>query len=314
MLFLWASILIALRSSSRFILWVSLEINILGFLPIIRFRANTMLENTMKYFLIQRISSTFFLFFSICNIIFSNTILEILILSSLIIKLGACPFHIWFISLINSVRLHTLFILSTLQKLIPIIILNVLSYRTNMVTIFIFMNSVLVFYRGVIRIKLNTVLAFSSINNLRWILLGTRVSIHIVLFYFLIYFILIAGVLVIFWNPFSSRPSQLSLSNYFYGLRGLIVMFSLAGLPPLLGFLSKLIIIKIILDYTRFFLLIIMVFRSLFILYFYMSYSYRRINMIPSNKLRLNNKLNSALKSMYLFILFRFNTLGIVLI
>lgn len=167
MLFLWASILIALRSSSRFILWVSLEINILGFLPIIRFRANTMLENTMKYFLIQRISSTFFLFFSICNIIFSNTILEILILSSLIIKLGACPFHIWFISLINSVRLHTLFILSTLQKLIPIIILNVLSYRTNMVTIFIFMNSVLVFYRGVIRMKLNTVLAFSSINNLR---------------------------------------------------------------------------------------------------------------------------------------------------
>merc|ERR1719481_1643070 len=60
----------------------------------------------MKYFLIQRISSTFFLFFSICNIIFSNTIFEILILSSLIIKLGACPFHIWFISLINSVRLH----------------------------------------------------------------------------------------------------------------------------------------------------------------------------------------------------------------
>lgn len=91
-------------------------------------------------------------------------------------------------------------------------------------------------------------------------------------------------------------------------------MFSLAGLPPLLGFLSKLIIIKIILDYTRFFLLIIMVFRSLFILYFYMSYSYRRINMIPSNKLRLNNKLNSALKSIYLFILFRFNTLGIILI
>jgi len=259
-------------------------------------------------------SSTFFLFFSICSLVFSNKILEGLVLFSLIIKLGACPFHIWFISLINSVRLHTLFIISTLQKLIPLIIINVLGFSGNMVMVFILLNSILVFYRGVIRIKLNTVLAFSSINNLRWILLGTGLSIHIVLFYFSIYFILIAGVLVIFWSPFSSTPSQLSVLNYFHGLGSLIIMFSLAGLPPLLGFLSKLIIIKIILGLTRFFLLIIIVFRSLFILYFYMRYSYRRINIIPSNKLSLNVKSNSLFKSLYLFILLCFNTLGIVLV
>merc|ERR1712215_9598 len=133
-------------------------------------------------------------------------------------------------------------------------------------------NSILVFYRGVVRIKLNTVLAFSS------------------------------------------TPSQLSVLNYFHGLGRLIIMFSLAGLPPLLGFLSKLIIIKIILGLTRFFLLIIIVFSSLFILYFYIRYSYRRINIIPSNKLSLNVKSNSLFKSLYLFILLCFNTLGIVLV
>ena len=51
---IFISIIIALRFNSSFIMWVSLEINILRFLPIISSGVNIELENSVKYFLIQR--------------------------------------------------------------------------------------------------------------------------------------------------------------------------------------------------------------------------------------------------------------------
>ena len=42
-------------------IWIRLELNILRFLPIISTRENIEIENSIKYFLIQRFASVIFL-------------------------------------------------------------------------------------------------------------------------------------------------------------------------------------------------------------------------------------------------------------
>ena len=55
------SIIISLRVSSNLLLWIRLELNILRFLPIISSKENIEIENSIKYFLIQRWASVIFL-------------------------------------------------------------------------------------------------------------------------------------------------------------------------------------------------------------------------------------------------------------
>ena len=306
-LFLWARILLSLSSNSCFILWISLEINILGFLPLISFNGNKMLENTIKYFLIQGVSSSMFLLFSILRILLNRKMFDLIIIISLIVKLGSAPFHMWFVSLLRVVSLNTLFLLSTIQKLIPLIILSALNFSTVFMYIFIVLNSFTIFYSGGLSKTLNTVLAFSRINNLRWILLSGSGNLSITIFYFTIYLFLITGVLILFWRPRNTVPSQIVISRLGYGVIGLFTIFSLAGLPPLIGFLGKLFIIKQIFDPSITMIFVILVFRSLFILLFYMRFSYAGVTIVPYNKSSLRTKSNSYSMSIYTRILLRFN-------
>merc|ERR1711915_939691 len=76
-----------------------------------------------------RLTFTFFFFNS-------NSVILII---RIIIKLGAAPFHGWFISIIKRSSLWILFLLSTVQKLIPLLILSNLKI-SNFVLMFFFIN------------------------------------------------------------------------------------------------------------------------------------------------------------------------------
>merc|ERR1712214_200856 len=70
----------------------------------------------------------------------------------------------------------------------------------------------------------------------------------------------------------------------------LIVFISLGGMPPMLGFLRKIIILKMIINYLlRIILIFIIVISSLTLLYFYLSRIYFYLTNIPS--LKINFKL-----------------------
>ena len=306
-LFLWSRILLSLSSNSRFIMWISLEMNILGFLPLMSFNGNKILENTIKYFLIQGISSSVFLIFSILSILFYRDLFDLVLLISLIVKLGSSPFHMWFISLIGVVSLNTLFILSTIQKLIPLIIISTLNFSTVFLYIFVFLNSITIFYSGRVSKNLNSVLAFSRINNLRWIFVSVATNFSMTIFYFLIYLFLIIGVLILFWRPRNCVPTQIVMSRLGYGVISLFTIFSLAGLPPLIGFLGKLFIVKQIFDPTLITLFVILMFSSLFILLFYMGFTYSGVTMVPYNKQFQKPKNMSSIICTYTRVLLGFN-------
>ena len=54
-------------------------------------------------------------------------------ITRMMIKPGATPFHGWFLSLSKSVRLFGLLLIYTIQKIIPILIVRNLNLFNNMI-------------------------------------------------------------------------------------------------------------------------------------------------------------------------------------
>ena len=295
------SIIISLRVSSNLLIWISLELNILRFLPVISSKENIEMENSIKYFLIQRWASVIFLirffFFYIINNNFS-----ILINLRLFIKLGMRPFHSWFISILKTSSLNTLFILSTIQKIIPLII--IFNIKVNNILIFTIILLTLIFMLRLLpsTININKVLALSSINNIIWLIIRTLLSLKIILLFIVIYMYIILGVVRIYnfyrLNVFYQINSIVFLDKFII----LIVFISLGGMPPMLGFLRKIIILKIIINNSlRIILIFTIVISSLTLLYFYLSRIYFYLTNIPS--LKINFKLTPFLIKKIIYII-----------
>merc|ERR1711911_177273 len=158
------SIILALRITSNLLLWIRLELNILRFLPIISSKENIEIENSIKYFLIQRWASVIFLmrFFFFYMI---NNAFYILINLSLFIKLGIRPFHSWFISILKTSSLNILFMLSRIQKIIPLVIIFNIKSNNFMLFMVIFLTLFFILILLPRTLSINKVLAISSINN-----------------------------------------------------------------------------------------------------------------------------------------------------
>ena len=304
---IFISIIISLRVTSRLLIWIRLELNILRFLPIISSKENVEIENSIKYFLIQRWASItflirFFFFFVVNNNFF------ILINLRLFIKLGISPFHSWFISILKTSSLNTLFILSTLQKIIPLII--IFNTKVNSILILIVIFLTLIFILSLLpgTININKVLALSSINNIIWLIISTLFSLKIILLFITVYIYILLGVVIIYNFYSLSVFNQINSIVFLDKFSILMIFISLGGMPPLLGFLSKMLILKILIsNFIRMVLVFIIVMSSLLLLYFYLSRIYFYLTNTPS--LKINFKLNifSIKKVIYIISLLYIN-------
>jgi NADH:ubiquinone oxidoreductase subunit 2 (subunit N) len=306
-LLIFISILIAFRFNSRLIIWIRLEINILRFLPIISSGLNIELENSVKYFIIQRWASIIFLIrFFFCNYLFNR--FYTLLIIRIFIKLGISPFHTWFISILKSCSLYILIFLSTIQKLIPLIILNNIYFRIYFYYFFFFFT---IFFLLIILsrvINLNKLLALSSLGNIIWLISRKLLSIKLLLIFIVIYIYILLGI-YIFYNIFYySLFIQINRISFFDKIIIIILFISLGGIPPLLGFLRKFLILKIVFIFENIFLFLIIIFSSLILLYHYISRIYFFLTFIPSIKFTFNWNSYSWIKFIYLisFIFFNF--------
>lgn len=309
---MFLSIIIAIRFNSSLIIWIRLEINILRFLPIISSGLNIELENSVKYFIIQSWASIIFLIrFFFCNYLFNNFYLLLII--SIFIKLGIAPFHTWFISILKTCSLFILIILSTIQKIIPLIILNniYINYILYYIRIFLTIIFILLILSRVI--NLNKLLALSSLGNILWLISSNILSIKLILLFILVYIYILLGIYIFYNIYYYNIFMQINRINLFDKIIIIILFISLGGIPPILGFLRKLLILKIIFIYENIFLFLIIIFSSLVLLYHYISRMYFFLTLVPSIKFRLNYNNSSWLKYNYLisFIFFIFYFINI---
>nr|YP_009551271.1 NADH dehydrogenase subunit 2 [Ceratophyllus wui]QAA12286.1 NADH dehydrogenase subunit 2 [Ceratophyllus wui] len=287
------STFICISANSWLGAWIGLEMNLLSFIPLMNDNKNSLSnEASLKYFLTQALGSIFLLF-SICinfinlnyfSMIFFNNIYLLMINSSLLLKIGAAPFHFWFPSILNSMNWMNSMLLMTWQKINPFICL---SYCFNMK--FIVMISLLSIMVGSLgglnSTSMRKIMAFSSISHIGWMLMGILISDSIFLFYFLFYsFISIS--LIISFNYLKLFYMNQLLSNSLLSKTKFsifITLLSMGGLPPFLGFLPKWVMIESLIKMNLLIVSLIMVMMTMITLYFYLrlAFSSMMFNNFP---------------------------------
>merc|ERR1712227_332742 len=115
-------------------------------------------------------------------------------------------------------------------------------------------------------------------------------SLKLIFIFIVIYLFLLTGVYLLYNLYNLNIFLQINKINYFDKIMIIIIFMSLAGLPPLLGFLRKYIIIKLLMIYENLFFLLIIIFSSLITLYLYISRIYFFLTNIPS--IKINFKIN----------------------
>nr|YP_004564180.1 NADH dehydrogenase subunit 2 [Chilo suppressalis]AEF33915.1 NADH dehydrogenase subunit 2 [Chilo suppressalis] len=278
---LFFSTLISISSNSWLGCWIGLEINLLSFIPLIS-NSNNLLssEASLKYFLTQSIASINFLFFILLKMIFMknfemNNFFSIMINSSLLMKMGSAPFHFWFPNIVEGLSWFNNFILMSWQKISPIILLSY-YFNKNFLILIIMLNAIIGAIGGLNQTSLRKLMAFSSINNLSWMMSSIMISENLWIFYFLFYSMLISIMCFMFYmlNLFFINQLFFININYLIKLSLLINFLSLGGLPPFIGFFPKWIIINFFMNNNFYFITFILIMSSLILLFFYIRIIY----------------------------------------
>lgn len=233
----------------------------------------------------------------------------LLLIIRIFIKLGISPFHTWFISILKTCSLYILIILSTIQKLIPLIILNniYINYKIFYLRILLTIIFILLILSSVI--NLNKLLALSSLGNILWLISRNILSIKLIFLFIIIYIYILLGIYIFYNMYYYNIFMQINRINFFDKIIIILLFISLGGIPPILGFLRKLLILKIIFIYENIFLFLLIIFSSLILLYHYISRIYFFLTYVPSIKIGINYNNNSWFKYIYLitFIFFIFS-------
>nr|YP_010563165.1 NADH dehydrogenase subunit 2 [Cnethodonta grisescens]UYX61171.1 NADH dehydrogenase subunit 2 [Cnethodonta grisescens] len=278
---LFFSTLISISSNSWLGCWIGLEINLLSFIPLIS-NSNNLFSNeaSMKYFLTQSIASINFLFSIIMKLILMknfemNLFISIMINSSLLMKMGSAPFHFWFPNIIEGLSWFNSLILMTWQKISPMILLSY-YFNMNFIIIIIIMNIIIGAINGMNQTSLRKLMAFSSINNLGWMLMTIMISMNLWLFYFLMYFFLTSMMTFLFYilNMFYINQLFINNMNFMIKINLLINFLSLGGLPPFIGFFPKWIVINFLINNNFYLMTLLFMMMSLIMLFFYIRIIY----------------------------------------
>nr|YP_010693609.1 NADH dehydrogenase subunit 2 [Gryllotalpa henana]WCD24126.1 NADH dehydrogenase subunit 2 [Gryllotalpa henana] len=296
LLTLFSSTMIVISSNSWFSAWMALEINLLSFIPLISNSSNIMAsEAALKYFLIQSMASiTLLLFILLIHLIPSNFLLpeyssNLFLSSSLLLKLGAAPFHFWFPSIMEGLTWFNCLILMTWQKIAPMILLfNVKITNTFLLSITI-LSIITGSLGGLNQISLRKLMAYSSITHLGWMIAAILLTSNLWYIYLIIYSLITLSMTLVFsFKNLFYVPQILSLSlNPNTKLFLFLNLLSLGGLPPFLGFLPKWLVIQNM-ALSNPFIITLMVIFTLMTLYYYLRLAFTAYLLIyPNNKWHL---------------------------
>nr|QIT07199.1 NADH dehydrogenase subunit II [Dicaeum celebicum]QXO33586.1 NADH dehydrogenase subunit 2 [Dicaeum celebicum] len=284
-------------SSNHWIMaWAGLEINTLAILPLIsKSHHPRAIEAATKYFLVQAAASTLVLFSSMTNAWYTGQwdITQMahptscLILTSAIsMKLGLVPFHFWFPEVLQGSPLTTSLVLSTLMKFPPLTLLYMTSPSLNstLLTTLAILSAALGGWMGLNQTQIRKILAFSSIAHLGWMAIIITYHPKLTLLNFYLYSMMTAAVfltlnsikvvklstLMVAWTKAPALNTML-----------LLTLLSLAGLPPLTGFLPKWLIIQELTKQDMALAATIMALLSLLGLFFYLRLAYCTMITLP---------------------------------
>nr|QED42756.1 NADH dehydrogenase subunit 2 [Sterrhoptilus nigrocapitatus] len=250
---------ITISSNHWAMAWAGLEINTLAILPLIsKSHHPRSIEAATKYFLTQAAASALVLFSSMTNAWYTgqwditqltHPTSSLILTSAIAMKLGLAPFHFWFPEVLQGSPLTTGLLLSTIMKLPPITLLFMTapSLNSTLLTCMALLSAALGGWMGLNQTQVRKILAFSSISHLGWMAIIITYNPKLTLLNFYLYTLMTAAVFLALNSTKTSNLSTLmttwtkapSLNTMLF-----LTLLSLAGLPPLTGFLPKWLIIQ----------------------------------------------------------------------
>ncbi|YP_636998.1 NADH dehydrogenase subunit 2 (mitochondrion) [Nipponia nippon] len=289
---------ITISSNHWMMAWTGLEINTLAIIPLIsKSHHPRAVEAAIKYFLVQAAASALVLFSSMTNAWFtgqwditqlSHPTSSLLLTTAVAMKLGLVPFHFWFPEVLQGSSLTTALLLSTVMKFPPITILFLTSHSLNptLLTAMAIASAALGGWMGLNQTQTRKILAFSSISHLGWMAIIIVYNPKLTLLTFYLYSLMTTTVFLTLNTTKTLNLSTLMTSwtkTPMLNATLMLTLLSLAGLPPLTGFLPKWLIIQELTKQEMTAAATIITMLSLLGLFFYLRLAYYSTITLPPN-------------------------------
>ncbi len=193
----------------------------------------------------------------------------VFVITGLAFKLGAAPFHMWVPDVYHGAPTATTIFLSTAPKIAAFAMLlrlliggleSLLPIWQDMLIVIAILSITIGNVIAIAQENLKRMLAYSAIAHTGFMLLGvlsgTEDGYSASLFYILIYSVMTLGAFGIIVLS-AKKDSEAELISDYHGLNRkdpwmafllLLIMFSLAGIPPTAGFYAKLVVIQALID------------------------------------------------------------------
>jgi proton-translocating NADH-quinone oxidoreductase chain N len=194
---------------------------------------------------------------------FGGLVVGIILLTiGFLFKLGSVPFHMWMPDVYEGAPMIITFYLSTIPKISLIFVMFKLYYSVffplfilyqNLFVISALLSIILGSIAAIYQVKLKRLLTYSMITNTGYLLLsfsfGDISGIYVTVFYLISYIFIMFGLFFCF-ICLKSRSTNLLIKrinilanlfeiNPYLAFSIFVLLFSIAGIPPLLGFYSK---------------------------------------------------------------------------
>nr|ABD58710.1 NADH dehydrogenase subunit 2 [Pluvianellus socialis]QOD97891.1 NADH dehydrogenase subunit 2 [Pluvianellus socialis] len=289
---------ITISSNHWMMAWTGLEINTLAIIPLIsKSHHPRAIEASIKYFLVQAAASTLVLFSSMVNAWFTgqwditqltHPMSCLLLTMAIAMKLGLVPFHFWFPEVLQGSPLTTALLLSTMMKLPPISILLLTSHSLNptLLTCMAIASTALGGWMGLNQTQIRKILAFSSISHLGWMTIIIIYNPKLTLMTFYLYSMMTATIFLTLNTTKTTKMATMMTSwtkTPMLNATLMLSLLSLAGLPPLTGFLPKWLIIHELTKQEMTATATIITMLSLLGLFFYLRLAYYATITLPPN-------------------------------
>jgi NADH-quinone oxidoreductase subunit N len=243
---------------------------------------------------------SFVLSFPFAGLIVGLTLLTV----GFLFKLGSVPFHMWMPDVYEGAPMIITFYLSTIPKVGLIFIMFKLYYNVffplfafyqNLFILSALFSIILGSVAAIYQVKLKRLLTYSMITNTGYLLLsfsfGDVSGIYVTIFYLISYIFIMLGLFFCFiclksrsTNFLIKRINMLANLveiNPYLAFSIFILLFSIAGVPPLLGFYSKFFLFLFSMKFKMYWLALLFVIFSVISVFYYI----RLVKLMYFNRL-----------------------------
>nr|AER92699.1 NADH dehydrogenase subunit 2 [Brookesia griveaudi] len=269
--------------------WTGLELNMLSILVIImQPKHPRAAEASIKYFLVQTIASAIMMFSGTLNAMqtgqwdishLTNKYASIMLMLAMLMKMGAVPIYFWLPEVMQGTTMKTALIIATWQKFAPITLLF-MTFNNMPQKIMValgIMSIIIGGLGGINQTQLRKLMAYSSLANLGWTVVIFSTFPHTAVLNIFIYIIMLIPTFLLMEKMMLKTLQNMTTAwttSTTANVMLTLMLLSLSGLPPLTGFLPKLLILNELVTLNFSPIATVMAILSLLNLFFYLRTTY----------------------------------------